>query len=97
MQFKENSNRRVYNIDFDGILTIDRHFNLDAEPNYYNIAKVRELYQEGNIIIIHSARAWEFAPETVGWLIKHKIPFHGIYLQKGGSDCYIDDKAVNQL
>jgi hypothetical protein len=59
------------------------------------IDTLRALYASGNIIIIWTARNWEFAPETVGWLIKNKIPFHGIVMGKGGSDVYIDDK--NQL
>lgn len=47
------------------------------------------------IIIIWTARWWEHAPDLVSWLIKHRVPYHGIMMGKGGSDCMVDDKAVN--
>jgi len=31
----------------------------------------------------------------VSWLIKHRVPFHGVMMGKGGSDAYVDDKAVS--
>jgi len=98
MEFNENSNRKVYNIDIDGILTNGELFwEEEPTPNIKNIEAVNRLYREGNIIIIHTARQWWVASETVGWLIKHKVPFHGIMMGKGGSDCYIDDKAYNSF
>ena len=98
MEFNENSNRKVYNIDIDGILTNGELFwEEEPTPNMKNIEAVNRLYREGNIIIIHTARQWTTAPETIGWLIKHKVPFHGIMMSKGGSDCYIDDKAYNSF
>jgi trehalose-6-phosphatase len=93
MEFNENSNRRVYNFDLDGILTDGELFwKQEPSPNHDNINILRNLYKMGNIIIIWTARQWELAPETVGWLIKNRVPFHGIYMAKGGSDNYIDDK-----
>ena len=94
MKFETNNNRRVINWDIDGTLTNGEPFwKEEPTPNATNIEKVRELYREGNIIIIHTARQWELATETVAWLIKHRVPFHGIFMAKGGSDCYVDDKA----
>lgn len=91
----ENKKREVYNIDVDGVLTNGEKFwEEEPTPNQDMIEYVRNLYQSGNTIIIWSARAWELAPETVSWLIKHRVPFHGIYLAKGGSDHYIDDKNL---
>ena len=96
MKFAENGKRRVYNIDLDGTLTNGEPFwEKEPTPSEPAIRQLRALYQSGNIIIIWTARQWEHAPETVGWLIKHKIPFHGIYMAKGGSDCYVDDKAIS--
>ena len=96
MEFNENSKRRVYNIDLDGILTNGEPFwEKEPSPNEEAILYTRRLYREGNVIIIHTARQWEFAPETVAWLVKHRVPFHGIFMMKGGSDCYIDDKATH--
>jgi hypothetical protein len=48
----------------------------------------------GHIIIVWTARLWENAPDMVSWLIKHRVPFHGVMMGKGGSDQYLDDKAV---
>ena len=95
MEFNENSKRRVYCFDVDGVLTNGEPF-WDAEPtpNVKQIAKLKNLYRGGNIIIIHTARAWEYANDTVAWLIKNKIPFHGVMMQKGGADYYIDDKML---
>jgi len=95
MEFNENGNRRVYSFDLDGILTLGESFwKQEPTPNRDNIHLLREFYKAGNIIIIWTARQWELAPETVGWLIKNKVPFHGLYMAKGGSDNYIDDKNV---
>ena len=94
MEFNDNNNRRVYNIDVDGCLTNGELFwKQEPTPNIKNIEITRKLYKDGNIIIIHTARQWETAAETVGWLIKNKIPFHGVYMAKGGADKYIDDKS----
>lgn len=95
MEFNENSNRRVYCIDVDGTLTRGEPF-WKQEPTVSEEVKeaVRMLYRTGNIIVIHTARQWEMASETVAWLIKNKIPFHGIMMSKGGSDFYVDDKNV---
>lgn len=93
MKFKDNGKRKVINIDLDGILTSSGEFwNDNVEANEVNCERVRRLYYAGNIIIIHTARNWAVASETVGWLIVNKIPFHGIAMNKGGSDAYIDDK-----
>ena len=94
MEFNKNSKRKVYNIDVDGLLTNGELFwKTEPTPNKEAIKKVTELYKAGNIIIIWTARLWNCASETVGWLIKNEVPFHGIMMGKGGSDYYIDDKA----
>lgn len=92
--YTDNPERKVYNIDFDGTLTTGEY----AEWPWSNlemILKVKKLYLEGNIIIIWSARLWEYAPNLASWLIHYGVPFHGIILGKGGADYYIDDKAIN--
>ena len=96
MEFNENGKREVYSFDLDGVLTNGECFwKQEPTSNQDTIRILRELYKAGNIIIIWTARQWELAPETVGWLIKNKIPFHGIYMAKGGSDHYVDDKNVD--
>lgn len=98
MEFNENPNRKVINIDVDGTLTNGEKFwEAEPLPNLKAIAITRTLYKKGYIIIIHTARQWECAPDTVAWLIKHRVPFHGIYMAKGGADMYVDDKLVTLM
>ena len=93
MKFEADGPRKVWNFDLDGVLTTGGAFwEVEPEPNHEMINRVREFYQAGNVIIIWTARLWEYAPETVGWLIKHRVPFHGLYMAKGGADHYVDDK-----
>lgn len=89
-----NPQRKVYNIDFDNTLTTGEYTDVPG-MNLEMVLKVRRLYIEGNIIIIWSARLWEYAPKLASWLIFHEVPYHGIILGKGGADYYIDDKAIN--
>jgi len=96
MKFDPDGKREVYAIDLDGTLTNGEPFwETTPTPNLNAIAGVRQIYQSGNIVIISTARQWEYAPETVGWLIANKVPFHGILMSKGGADYYIDDKGVS--
>jgi len=90
----DKKDRRVINVDFDGTLTSGERKG-ESIPNYEHIELIRNLYYKGHIIIIHTARLWEVANDIVSWLIKYKVPFHGIFMMKGGSDCYLDDKNVS--
>ncbi|MFB6177416.1 MAG: capsular biosynthesis protein [Halobaculum sp.] len=56
---------------------------------------VDELYSRGHTIIVWTARPWSVADETVGWLTANGIRYHGIRMEKGSSDVYLDDKAIN--
>jgi len=94
MIYRDNSSRKVYNVDFDGTLTTGDSYEI-LRPDNEMITRVQELYFAGNIIIIWSARLWSDASKIASWLIQYHVPFHGIMLGKGGSDCYIDDKAIH--
>lgn len=88
--------RIVLNIDIDGTITDGKKMFWEGEPELNEMVceYVRKLYFSGKYcIIIWTARLWDSAPETIGWLIKHNVPFHGIKMDKGASDIYIDDKA----
>jgi uncharacterized HAD superfamily protein len=67
---------------------------MEPTPNKAMIERAVKLYELGNGVIIHTARHWKDASKTVAWLMKHEIPFHGLYMSKGGSDTYIDDKSI---
>ena len=94
-QFRETGPRRLIAVDFDCTLTNgELSWITDPTPNQAVIERVREFFYQGNIIIVWTARQWSSAPETIGWLIKHQVPFHGIMMGKGGADLYVDDKAI---
>lgn len=93
MKFK-TKNRKIVNVDLDNTLTCGEPAwdGIEPTPHIEHIEIIRELYFQGHIIIIHTARLWEWSCETVGWLIKNKVPFHGIMMGKPGTDYYFDDK-----
>ncbi|MEZ3115748.1 hypothetical protein RYH80_07435 [Halobaculum sp. MBLA0147] len=68
---------------------------LGAEPDEHVLDVVDELYSRGHTIIVWTARPWRVADETVGWLTAHGVRYHGLRMEKGSSDVYLDDKAVN--
>jgi len=93
MDFDKKNRRPVINVDLDGTLTNGEDaWKQEPTPHVEHINIIKKLYRNGYTIIVHTARPWDFASETIGWLIKNKVYFHGIYMQKGGSDCYLDDK-----
>jgi len=94
MNYQENQNRKVLNIDYDGVLTTGEYTN-DPNPEQAMIDRVKELYMQGHLIIIWTARLWDFAPFLASWLTKHSVPFHGLRMDKGGSDFYLDDKMIS--
>ena len=58
----------VYSIDIDGtICTISDRYE-DAEPFTERIKKVNEIYQMGNIIILHTGRHWNNLKLTLNQL-----------------------------
>jgi len=96
MKFDPNGKHEVYNIDLDGTLTNGEPFweGVPVTANAVMVEALKRIYAAGNIIIIWTARQWEYAPETVGWLIAHRIPFHGLMMSKGGATYYVDDKMM---
>lgn len=68
---------------------------LGPEPNQRAIDLVDELYTSGHTIVVWTARPWSVAAETAGWLTAHGIRYHGLRMEKGSGDVYLDDKAVD--
>lgn len=94
MKFISNKSPGVYYVDLDGTLTTGGVFwEGRPEPNLAAIRGVKKLYEQGNIIIIWTARHWEDAPHTVAWLLENGVPYHGMFMNKGGASMYIDDNT----
>ena len=70
----------------------------NSTPMVSRIAKINELFNQGNIIKFYTARGsktginWE--PLTIKQLKEWGVQYHELHLGKPFADVYIDDKAV---
>ena len=95
-----------YVFDIDGTICSDSQGNyLNAQPFGERILVVNKLYEEGNQIILYTARGmgssgndrvsaiqkWESF--TVSQLKLWGVKYHQLFLGKPAGDIYIDDKA----
>ena len=89
--------REIIMVDFDSTLTLGGRYWTDDEilPNQKVIDWVNEQYKKGNVIVIFTARPYEVIRDTVSWLIKYGVRYHGINMDKPGAQVYVDDKALN--
>ncbi len=92
------NNVETLNIDFDHTITeasSDEYLPPHQQtPNRELIEKMWDAYYDGKTIIVWTARPWRDAGELAGVLTMWDVPFHGVMMAKGGSDKYVDDKAV---
>ena len=94
----KNPKGKIIAVDLDGTLCEGEYWGEDREPKPKPemIKLLEEIHLKRGTIIIYTARWAELYRATYAWLIKHKVPFHGICMQiKPGADLYIDDKALN--
>lgn len=103
---KDDEKLKVYQFDLDGTLcTVERGLKglkdyTKAVPKLDRIAKVNELYDEGHLIKIETARGrqtnqdWEeFTKKQLAeWGVKYHVLRVGVKMH---ADYYIDDKGVN--
>lgn len=91
---------KIYCFDIDE--TICNTYGTQYEnstPMLSRIAKINELFNQGNIIKFYTARGsktginWE--PLTIKQLKEWGVQYHELHLGKPFADVYIDDKAVN--
>lgn len=94
----KNPRDQLLAIDMDGVLCHGIWWGEkeDPVPNKKMIDKMWEWYKKGAHLIIYTGRQPIYYPETLAWLIKHKVPFHGIAMfTKIGADLYVDDMALH--
>jgi hypothetical protein len=65
-----------------------------ATPRAGAVESVNKLYDEGNTIIIYSARTWMEYEMTVDWLKKNNVKYHQLMMGKPIGDVWIDDRAL---
>jgi len=101
--------KETYAIDLDGTLTDTgpEKFTKDMSPEevrdvYYkavpikkNINIVNNLYDSGNVIIIHTSRYEEDRGLTINWLKENNVKYHHLVLGKPRADHYVDDKNMS--
>ena len=84
-------------VDFDKTLTKgeESYITTEAEePDEEMVEWVNYQYRQGHTIIIWTARPWEAAQETVARLTEWGIDWHGLRMEKGHADVYVDDKGT---
>lgn len=84
-------------IDLDGTIcnelpTFERSL---AKPLIGAVEKITQLKQEGNFIIIYTARGWQEFKVTEQWLKDNLIPFDLLLMGKPMYDLWLDDKAIH--
>lgn len=93
-----------YIIDIDGVISDKikweyqdsylrlKEMLLSIGYNYNVVNKINELYDKGNVIILHTSRLWLDYDVTVEWLKKGNVKYHTLIMAKPLGDYYIDDK-----
>lgn len=101
--------KKVYVFDIDGTVCtpVSDGDYTNAKPYKHRIEKINDLYEQGNIIIFHTARGMgrygnasamahtAFYGLTVKQLNSWGVKFHKLFMGKPSGDIYIDDKGVN--
>ena len=97
----QNGNgKRKYVIDIDGtICTQDGTDYGNALPKDDVIARINHLYDEGNQIVLFTARGYEthvdWSELTLMQLQIWGIKYHDLIFGKPSADIYVDDKACH--
>jgi len=82
-------------VDLDGTLCEGEFWGKgEPKPKQDMINKIEKLYKQGHHIIIYTARRRNYYQETEAWLIKNKVWYHALSMEKMGADLYIDDKSI---
>jgi len=87
-------------VDIDGVICNNTYGNYQqAEPIFENIKKINKKYDEGNEIVLWTARG---TTTGINWkeltkkqMEKWKVKYHSLSFKKPEYDIIIDDKAVN--
>ena len=85
----------IYCFDLDGTLCTDEAGEYqNCKPILGRIAKVRELHAEGNVIIIDTARGWQWLTLTERQLREWNVPHNLLRVgYKPFAHVYVDDKG----
>lgn len=91
----------IYCFDIDGTICTQESDYSKAKPYEERIAKVNELYDQGHIILLHTARGsttglgLKWFAITGKQLVEWGVKYHRLFIGKIEADVFIDDKGVN--
>ena len=91
---------KIYCFDLDGTLCTNTEGKyLEAEPLSERIKKVNSLFNQGNQIVIFTARGTvtgiDWREVTLKQLYLWEVKYHELKLGKPFAHFYIDDRAIN--
>lgn len=83
-------------IDIDGtICTEERQYSRPlARPLSGAVESINRLFEEGNTIILYTARTWSEWEVTTHWLQANGVKYHQLFMGKPVGDVWIDDRAI---
>lgn len=87
----------IYCFDLDGTLLDTQGGDYaKAKPIKERVVMLRDLYVNGNVIIINTGRNQIYEYFTAMQLEEYEIPYHALLVgAKPHADIYIDDKGMN--
>ena len=87
----------TYAVDIDGTLCEENNewwkYRF-AVPIFENIEAINKLYQNGEKIVLYTARFEEDREVTTQWLKTHGVKYHRIIFDKFRADVYVDSAMV---
>lgn len=90
--------KKIYCFDLDNTLCSQEDNYSNAKPFEDRIKKVNQLYDNGNKIIIFTARGTvtkiDWLDITKKQLKKWNVKYHQLIFGKPNADYYIDDKGI---
>jgi len=90
--------RKTYAIDIDGTLHDEIWWEGKGDmpdPVAERIEKVNRLYEEGNVVFMHTGRKESARHQTELWLKKHKVKYHALVMGNLAVDVYVMDNCIN--
>ncbi len=92
---------KSFSIDIDGVIGVETKITDFSYDNLINnrvysntIEKINQLFDNGNTIILNTARPSKARENTIKWLKKNNVKFHKLVMDKPECDYYIDDRAI---
>ncbi len=90
----------IYCFDVDGTICTNTHGEYErAAPYPEVIREINKLYEEGNRILLYTARGsttgLDWVQLTQRQLRDWNVRYHSLVMGKPTADVYIDDKAIN--